>query len=254
MKKTNITIPHHGREVYATMYEPEGSEPTPIVIFSHGFHGSGEDFIDYAELLVQNEIAAITFDFCGGSRTYSGKMRSTEMTLFTEEEDLEAVIAYALARERADQENVFLFGGSQGGLVTALTASKHTEIAAGIILLYPALCIPDDWNARFPRLCDIPDTYELWGVSLGRSYFETIHKMSAADKIKDYQKAVLVMHGHKDPVVDVAYSKNLAGIYSNLQLEIFEGEGHGFTQEGSRRAAQLTLEFVQANQKNRKAE
>ena len=249
MKKIAITISHHNREVYGTLYEPDGTERYPIVIFSHGFNGSGESFTDHAKLLAQNGIAAITYDFCGCSFTYKGNMQSTEMTVFTEEQDLEAVIDYAVSMERVESENIFLFGASQGGLVTALTASKHNEIPAGVLLLYPALCIPDDWNAKFPTISDIPDTYERWGVQLGRKFFEAIHGFSVYDNIKDYQGAVFVMHGDKDLVVNVDYSRRLLEIYPNLRLEIFEGEGHGFTEAGDKRVAELTLDFVKAHQK-----
>ncbi|MBO5031036.1 MAG: alpha/beta hydrolase [Lachnospiraceae bacterium] len=247
MKITAIAIPHHNREVYGMLYEPEGTEHCPIVIFSHGFNGSGEHFTYHAKLLAQNGIAAITYDFCGCSVTYKGSMKSTDMTIFTEKEDLEAVLDYACGIERADTNHIYLFGASQGGFVTALTAAEHNKIPAGVLLLYPALCIPDDWNTRFPELSDIPDTYELWGVQLGRGFFETMHDFSVYDKIKGYQGPVFVMHGDKDPVVNVDDSRKLFEIYQNLRLEVFEGEGHGFTRAGDRRVAGLTLDFVRNN-------
>lgn len=244
VKITSITIPHHNREVYGTLYEPDGVERYPIVIFSHGFNGSGTHFTDHANLLANKGIASITFDFCGGAATYKGSMKSTEMTIFTEQEDLEAVIEYAVCMKCVDSRNLFLFGASQGGLVTALTASQYKYIPAGVLLLYPALCIPDDWDKIFPMVTDIPETCELWGVQLGRRYFEVIHGFSVYDHIRNYQGPVLVMHGEKDSVVDIEYSRKLLDVYPDIRLEIFAGEGHGFTKVGDKRVAEMTLDFV----------
>lgn len=244
MKKSSIIIPHHGREVRGTFYEPEWAQSFPLVIFSHGFNGSGEHFTRHAHLLAENGIGAVTFDFCGGSVTYRGDMRSTDMTVFTEKEDLEAVAGYVRELEQVDQERIFLFGASQGGFVTAIAASEHSEFAKGILLLYPALCIADDWDRAFPNLSDIPDTQELWGVTLGRKYFEAVHGLKIYEKIGGYQGPVLVMHGEDDPVVSVDYSRRLSEVCHDFRLEVFAGEGHGFTEAGDARVAQLTLDFV----------
>lgn len=244
MKISSITIPHHDREVYGIFYEPERAENFPVVIFSHGFNGSGEHFTRHAHLLAENGIAAVTFDFCGCSVTYRGDMKSTDMTVFTEKEDLEAVVGYVRGLKCVDQEKIFLFGASQGGFVTALVVSDHCEIPAGVLLLYPALCIADDWERAFPNQSDIPDTQELWGVTLGRKYFEAVHGFKIYEKIGSYQGPVFVMHGEDDPVVSADYSRRLSEVYQDFRLEMFAGEGHGFTEAGDARVAELTLDFV----------
>ena len=63
------------------------------------------------------------------------------MTLFTEMQDLEAAIGALRGHPQIDKENLFLFGASQGGLVTAMTAARHADETRGIVLLFPALCI-----------------------------------------------------------------------------------------------------------------
>ena len=244
MKVSEIRVPHHGREVCGTFYKPEQKGSFPIVIFSHGFNGPGEHFTRHAHLLAENGIGAVTFDFCGCSVTYKGSMKSTDMTVFTEKEDLEAVIGYVKTLTCVKQDKIFLFGASQGGFVTALAASEHKQIPAGVILLYPALCIPDDWEKAFPVLSEIPDTKELWGVMLGRKYFEAVHGFKVYENISGYQGPVLVMHGEEDPVVSVEYSRKLARIYHDFSLEVFAKEGHGFTEAGDAKVANLTLDFV----------
>ena len=71
--------------------------------------------------------------------------------------------------------------------------------------------------------------------------------MKIYEKIGGYQGSVLVMHGESDPVVSVDYSRRLSEVYHDFRLEVFEGEGHGFTEAGDARVAKLTLDFVRSH-------
>lgn len=246
MRTEEKRILHHGREVYGTLYLPEGAGCFPAVIFSHGYNGRGEDFAEYAAYLADRGIAAFCYDFCGGSVQSKSSMKTTEMTIFTEKEDLCAVLEAVSREPQVDADSVFLFGGSQGGLVSALTAEEKEDSVRGLILLFPALCIADNWNERFPRLSDIPEEEELWGMKLGRVFFESIHGFETFEHVGHYQKSVLILHGDRDEVVPLAYSRKAAALYPDARLEIFPGEGHGFSKEGDRHSAELTAEFVEA--------
>jgi len=243
MKMHSITIKHHRRNISATAYLPE-TEKHPIVIFSHGFNGSGDDFKNQAETLAQNGIAALTFDFCGGSLRSKSDMHTYEMTVFTEKEDLFAVLNTVKTWQHIDSNGIFLFGGSMGGLVSALTAEERAEEIRGMILLYPALCVADNWNERFPDINDIPQRYELWGVPLGKCFFESLHGFKIFDAIGTYKGNVLIMHGDKDNVVPVVYSEQAQEIYPNSRLEIFHEEGHGFSAAGDDKVTQMLMDFI----------
>ncbi len=243
MKTHNITIKNHARNISATVYLPE-TEKHPIVIFSHGFNGSGDDFRNQAETLAQNGIAALTYDFCGGSLRSKSDMHTHEMTVFTEKEDLFAVLNTVKIWQHVDKDNIFLFGGSMGGLVSALAAEELTDEIKGMILLYPALCVADNWNERFPNVDDIPQIYKVWEVPLGKSFFESLHGFKIFDIIGKYNGNVLIMHGDKDIVVPVEYSKSAQEIYPNSHLEIFHGEGHGFSADKDDKVTQMLIDFV----------
>lgn len=247
MEREIKKINHHGREVFGYLYLPEGKGIFPIVIFSHGYNGSGDDFAEYAAYLTERGVAAFCYDFCGGSVRSRSSMKTTEMTIFTEKEDLCAVVTAIRQEPRIDADKVFLFGGSQGGLVSALTADELEDQVRGLILLFPALCIADDWNKRFPEASEIPEKVNFWGMELGRVFFESIQGFATFEHVGHYAKSVLVMHGDRDEVVPVEYSERISRQYPQARLEIFEGEGHGFSEMGSMRAAQLTAEFVEEN-------
>ena len=241
-----IKIPHHNRSVNAILYTPNAKQKSPIVIFSHGYNGCKSDFDAHARYLVENNIAALCYDFCGGSTRDTSGMLTTDMTLFTEVEDLEAVIAAVKCRANIDSDNIFVFGGSQGGLVTAMTVDDRSEDVRGMILLYPAFCIPDDWNRRFPKDTDIPKEEELWGMKLGRVFFESIRGYDVFENVGKYKNAVLVLHGDKDPIVALGYSERLEKTYDKVSLTVFPGEGHGFTPEGDRKVMEMVCDFVEA--------
>ena len=133
------------------------------------------------------------------------------MTVFTEMEDLKAVIAYAKAQPFADPDRLLLMGCSQGGLVTALTAAEPETQAEAIILFYPALSIPDDarkgsmMRARFDP-ADIPETMRCGPMKLGRDYAASVLELDPFSVISAYRGDVLIVHGSADTLVDISYS------------------------------------------------
>lgn len=244
-KKNIIQIEHHGRTIYGISYMPEDIKKCPIVIFCHGFNGTNTDFATYSEYLASNGVASFCFDFCGGSVNSKSDLKTSEMSLFTEKEDLIAIIKNIKKWDPIDTNNIFVFGASQGGMVSALVADEYKEDIKGLLLLFPALCIPDNWNKKYPTLDSIPDTLEFWGVTLGRIFFETIHNFDVFSHIGKYDKNVMIFHGDQDKIVPLEYGEKAASIYPNANIEVFQGEGHGFSEAGNRRVIELTYEFIE---------
>lgn len=244
MKKTEFKLPENGRKLYGVMIEPEGEGKFPTVIFSHGYNGSGWDFLWLGEYLAKQGVAALCFDFCGGSVNSRSSMATTDMTIFTEKEDLHSVIQFVKESRAVDEENIFLFGCSQGGLVSALAAEEAEDDIRGLLLLFPAMCIADDWNKRFPEEKEIPAVQEFWGMNLGKKFIATLRGFDVYQQIGGYGRSVRVIYGEDDPIVSLDYLERLKTVYKDMELYIFKGEGHGFSEEGNRRMAELTLEFV----------
>jgi dipeptidyl aminopeptidase/acylaminoacyl peptidase len=249
-RKNVVSIVHHDRRIYGVFYMPEEMKKAPpIVIFCHGFNGNYTNFSTENEYLASKGIASFSFDFCGGSVNTKSDLRTTEMTIFTEVDDLCAVIDYIKDLDRIDQNNIFLFGGSQGGLIAALTAEEYMEEVKGVILLFPAFCIPDDWNHRYPTLDSIPAMTEIWEVPLGRGFVEAVHGYDVFSHIGKYNKKVMMFHGIEDEIVPVEYSEKAVGLYQEAELAVFPGEGHGFSEQGNHRVIEMTYEFVKVNSK-----
>lgn len=45
----------------------------------------------------------------------------------------------------------------------------------------------------------------------------------------------------------VEYCEKALKVYPNAKLKVFVGEGHGFSEVGNRKVAEMTLEFVKRN-------
>jgi pimeloyl-ACP methyl ester carboxylesterase len=206
----------------------DGSGHWPTVIIAHGFSGSYRDNLESAKILVQNGFAVYVFDFCGGSNSSKSDGSTTEMSVLTEVSDLPAVLAGIGTADFADPDHIFLMGESQGGFVAALTAAQARNRVKGLVLLYPALMIPDAVKSRFPDRNAIPDTADLWGVSVGRNYFADVWDLDVYGQISQYSGPVLIFHGTKDDLVPPSYSQRAVDAYANARLVMVQGGGHGF--------------------------
>lgn len=56
-------------------------------------------------------------------------------------------------------------------MVSAPVTEEIKDVVRGLILLFPAMCIADDWNERFPNKEDIPEIQELWGDEFRKKIF-----------------------------------------------------------------------------------
>lgn len=239
-----IEIKHHERVVRGCFLEPRNKENYPVIIFSHGYNGTGEGSRRIAEFMAQRGIGAVYYDFCGGSVNSKSDMDTTMMTLATEKEDLVAVFTEVMSWDKTDRKKVFLFGDSQGGMVTTLAAGELTGNVAAVILLYPAFCIADNWNERFPDDDDIPVEHEFWGMKLGKDFFLGLRNIDPYKVMDKLPEKVLIMHGDKDAAVPIKYSERAKKVMPNAVFKIFAGEGHGFSEEGYGQVIQETYQFV----------
>ena len=219
-------ISHHGRTVDAAVFLPEGVSDYPAVIFSHGYNGCMTDFYAAGEYFAGCGIAAVCFNFCGGGLRDKSGFPPTSMTLDTEKQDLLAVHEYISALDGVSE--VFLFGSSQGGMVSALAAAELRDKIGGLMLQFPALCIPDDWRRRYPTDSDIPEVVELWGMKLGREFIAGVCGMKLSESVGSYSGRVLIMHGGRDEIVPLKYSPWAAETYPYARRELVPEVGHCF--------------------------
>ena len=234
-----------GRLIFGEIYVPEGVERRmPAVVYSPWYGGTYDSGAPYARALARAGYVVYTFDFCGSCSHSKSDGRTTEMSMLTEVADLDAVVSKALSLDYVDASHLFLMGASQGGLVSALEAARRSTDVRGLVLLYPALNIPDDIHQMFGSKNRIPDTHNIWGIPLGRIYFEEVWDIDVYDAINWYPGDVLILHGDSDGLVPLRYSQHAANAYTNASLKVMRGAGHGFYGSDHEQAVQHILEFL----------
>ena len=234
--------------IYGLIYIPQNAgEEMPAVIISHGFGGSHRSGAQYAQALAGRGYVVYCFDFCGGSPGSRSDGSTLEMSLFTEQADLEAVIAMVRALDYVDADNLFLLGTSQGGVVSALAGAAHPQDIRGMVLLYPAFVMVDEANARFQSAADIPETYFFMWMEVGRAYFEPLLDYDIYAEIAAYTNDVLLIHGDADSIVPLSYSERAAEVYPSAQLLVIPGAGHGFSGADAQQAIAAILDYLDAH-------
>lgn len=238
--------------IRGTEYRPRG-EHLPVAIVCHGFMAFQDTVRQYAKALAELGYAAYCFDFCGGS-VIKGKSdgKTTDMSVLTEVKDLETVIAYTLGLPY-NSDKLLLMGCSQGGFVSALVAAKHPELVHKLVLFYPALCIPDDARAgkmMFTRFDpqNIPEKIKCGPMKLGRCYVSDVINMGPYEEIEGYQGNILLVHGTKDRIVNMDYSRRAYDMYTaggaNIEYRTIEGGAHGFSKKHDVIALEMLKQFA----------
>ncbi len=233
-----------GKSIYGKLYTPKAKGKFPAVILSHGYNGGHLNYEKECMYFSSKGFVAYAFDFCGGSNWSKSSGSSTQMTVFTEREDLLTVFDYITAMEQVDINNVFLLGSSQGGFITTLAAEERADAIKGLVLYFPALNIPDDWRIKYPDPDTAPETFEFWDVNLGKSFVTSIHDFYPFETIKSFRGNVLIFEGTQDYIVSMETAEKTANLYDNSELIIFEGQGHGFSEEVNMICMERALEFM----------
>lgn len=227
-----LCFSNEDKNIYGKIYLPENVEGRiPAVILSHSFGLDHSSMEGYCAEFASMGYAAYCFDFCGGGKNSESDGDMEDMTVFTEVSDLEAVLAGVKELEYIDPGKIFLFGTSQGGLVSALTAAAHPDDAAGMILFYPAFNIPEAVEGYDPSSsAGMGGMTSIFGT-VGEEYVSSLDGYDVYGAIGGYTGPVLIVHGTEDPIVSPEYSERAADVYENAQLKMISGAGHGFNAE-----------------------
>lgn len=241
----SLWIENGDRQIYGVLNRPvQAQGRMPIAIVSHGFNGTHHFAEGYFAPLAEQGWMTYTFDFpCGSTRSRSDS-NTMNMSVLDEQSDLRAIVSYFRKQPYVDPDRIMLIGESQGGLVSALTAAQMNKEVSELVLIYPALCIPDNWNEKYPKVEDIPDTTRMWNVPLGRRYFMEVRGIDPFKTMKKFKKPVLIIQGDADKVVRMQDSERAVKTYKNASLHVISGAGHGFKPKERQEAIEQIKKFV----------
>lgn len=145
--------------------------------------------------------------------------------------DTADAIGHAYAMGWGTPSTTALVGSSAGGFTALGVAAAHTKLVAAVIAAYPVTDLADlaQRSHRFERHY----TDSLVGVLPEAAHdYHDRSPLHFADELA--LTPLLLMHGDSDPVVPVEQSIALAArcreAGANVELVVYEGEGHGFRQ------------------------
>lgn len=254
-----FTCQREGLTIRGMSFLPEGNgtgRKYPAIIFSHGFTGNYFGMEPLCRDFAERGYATFCFNFCGGGRStddpsWKSDGLTTEMSLMTEVRDLEAVMSAVRAMPQVDADRLILAGGSQGGFVSGLTAAKRPEEVWKLVMIFPALCIPDHarrgcmGGARYDPACP-PETIQCPATVLGRFFHEEARRMDPYLELCRYKGPVLILQGTADPVVHSGYAIRAKEEYAPGQchLQLIRGMGHGMDVRQHHSAVRSIEEFI----------
>lgn len=214
-----MRVVRDGLSIYGKIYTPAGADgKLPAVILSHSANVTSDTMKSYCERIAAQGLVAYAFDFCGGSKNSRSDGDEADMTVFTEVEDLKAVLKAVSELDYVDSQNIYLFGTSQGGLVSAITAAEYASEVQGLILFYPGFNIAQmaqKYGSSMPGASDNP-------------FISTLLDYDVYEHIGSYEGDVLILHGTMDFIVPCSFSEQAAQIYEHCELHLIEGASHGF--------------------------
>lgn len=233
----NITLSGH-------LYIPKHhGKKMPAIILSHGLGRDYTEVDPYARSLARRGYLTYAYDFAGGGDGNSEGRTTHQMSITTEQKDLTAVLNNIRQRKDVNADRVSLVGASQGGLVSALTASRYPNRVHSLGLLYPALSASDEVQQRYSSISEVPRTVNWYGLDVGRAYFRPLLRNNVMNEATRYSGPTIIIHGSDDSIIPVRYAREAARRFPNAQLHIINGAEHGFPGSAEGKAARLLDRF-----------
>lgn len=230
LEQKEFFLDPEGESIHVKLEFPEDiAEGTPLVLISHGLTGHMEERHIQAAARAAREAgyATLRAEFYGHGKSGGFFERHTVPRWVLQ---LMEVIDYA--RSLPWTGDLYLMGHSQGGLSVLLAGALKADQLKGLLLLSPALSIPDDarkgdvFGNRFDPV-HVPDRVPIGeGRMLGGNYFRTAQVLPVEEALRSYPGPVLLVHGEADETIPVAYAKWAAEKCRQAKLVLVPDDDH----------------------------
>jgi acetyl esterase len=255
-----------GRQLYARVYQPQGTGPFPLVLDLHGGAWTRKD--RSAEEPMDRAIAASGVVVVAIDMTLSG-----EAPYPANVQDANYGVRWLKSKARewnADASSVGIYGSSTGGHIAILLAMRPRDARYNAIPLEGAANI-DASIAYVAARSPITDPYARWMqaekmkrdnlIKASKSYFqpwESIHEANPQQILERREpvalRPLLIMQGDLDDNVLPAVQKKFAETYraagGDCRYELFENSEHEWTGKPGRqttRAYEMVRGFIARN-------
>jgi dipeptidyl aminopeptidase/acylaminoacyl peptidase len=238
-----------GRQIPALLYKPRKRGRVPVVLSIHGGPQAQERPIynGFYQYLLSRGIAVLATNIRGS--TGYGK---TFQRLISRDwgggdvKDWDHAAKWLLDQTWVDPKRVGVFGGSYGGFASLSCVTRLPEYwAAGVDIFGPsnlvtfAKAVPPTWRRFMTKELGDPETES-----------DFLMERSPITYVESVRAPLLVIQGATDPRVVKGESdqlvEKLRSLGREVEYEVFEDEGHGFTRRSNQlRAFKLSADWLE---------
>ena len=220
MNTKRFTVDNDGMKIQGIAYLPANStdpnqvKKSPAIIMSHGYLSNLHNFEYFATQFAMIGYNVFTFNFCCGSDETDPELMSdgttTNLCIEGEISDLITVYNYVSTRDYVKSDEIILWGESQGAFVSGLTAARLQEKISKLVMIFPAVCIPD--HARRGTLGGAnydpknpPELIYTERAMLSKVFVDDVKDMDAYSELTKYKGTTLLIQGTCDSIVVPEY-------------------------------------------------
>ena len=220
MNTKRFTVDNDGMKIQGIAYlsanstDPARVKKSPAIIMSHGYLSNLHNFEYFATQFAMIGYNVFTFNFCCGSDETDPELMSdgttTNLCIEGEISDLITVYNYVSTRDYVKSDEIILWGESQGAFVSGLSAARLQEKISKLIMIFPAVCIPD--HARRGTLAGAnydpknpPELIYTERAMLSKVFVDDVKDMDAYSELAKYKGETLLIQGTCDSIVVPEY-------------------------------------------------
>jgi dipeptidyl aminopeptidase/acylaminoacyl peptidase len=220
----------------------DASKKYPLILEIHG-----GPFADYGDRFdVEKQVWAakdyvVLYTNPRGSTSYGGEFGNLIHHAYPGNDfyDLNSGVDAVIAKGYVDSENVFVTGGSGGGVLTCWMIGRSTRFRAAVTV-YPVI----NWYS-FVLTSDIPWTAKYWFPGFPWDNAEHYEKRSLLSVVKNVKTPTMVLTGEEDYRTPMSDSEQYYQALKLLGVESVlvrvPGEPHGIRRRPSHWMAKMTF-------------
>ena len=227
-----------GRKIQGWIVKPPDFQPGkkyPLILSIHGgpFANYGDRF-DFEKQLWASHGYVVLYTNPRGSTSYGEEFGNLIHHAYPGDDfyDLNSGVDAVIAKGYVDPDNLFVTGGSGGGVLTCWVIGHTTRFRAAASL-YPVI----DWYS-WALTADIPITaVKYWFPGMPWDYPEQYNQRSVISLVKNVKTPTLLMTGEADFRTPISQAEEYYEALKLLQVESVlarvPGEPHGVAQRPS---------------------
>ncbi|MEO6445555.1 MAG: S9 family peptidase [Gemmatimonadaceae bacterium] len=234
-----------GRKIHGWIIKPPGFDPSrkyPFILEIHGgpFANYGDRFDEEKQLMAAQGFVVL-YTNPRGSTSYGEEFGNLIHHSYPGDDfhDLNAGVDAVVAKGYVDERNLFVTGGSGGGVLTAWMIG-HTDRFRAALAFYPVI----NWES-FALTADMaPTAVNNWFPGFPWDHQENYDKRSLLSVVKNVKTPTLIMTGEEDFRTPMSESEQY---YKALKMQGVDAvlvrvpeEPHGIRKRPSHEASKIT--------------